>query len=69
MSNSPPEPIETVTLSDFNLDVDAEAKHSNAKSSDLLSKFSSIPLSSLSSLALSDIKVKVLNFRRGLYRD
>ena len=51
---APPQPIETVTLSDFDPDVDA-TKQSNAKSSDLLSKFSPLSLSSLSSLALSDI--------------
>ena len=50
-----PEPIETVTLSDFDIDGDAETKKSNPKSSDLLSKFSPISLSSLSSLAISDI--------------
>ena len=52
---APPEPLETVTLSSSDLDLDVEEEQSDPKASDLLSKFSPISISSLSSIAISDI--------------
>ncbi|KAL5257974.1 hypothetical protein ACHWQZ_G012807 [Mnemiopsis leidyi] len=52
---APPEPLDIVTLSSSDLDVDVDEEQSDPKAADLLSKFSPISISSLSSIAISDI--------------
>ncbi|KAL5251607.1 hypothetical protein ACHWQZ_G017098 [Mnemiopsis leidyi] len=54
---APPEPLDIVTLSSSDLDVDVDEEQSDPKAADLLSKFSPISISSLSSIAISDIDV------------
>ncbi|KAL5253072.1 hypothetical protein ACHWQZ_G015734 [Mnemiopsis leidyi] len=53
---APPEPLDIVTLSSSDLDVDVDEEQSDPKAADLLSKFSPISISSLSSIAISDIE-------------